>query len=198
MRLIFIYGPPAVGKLTVARELGRITGLAVFDNHLSVDAVRPVFGFGSPQLMPLVEKIRHLVIGEAARQGVSLIFTFVYLHPDDDDYVQRICDLVEGEGGSVAFVQLVCDPAVQEERVVSASRAGRKIDNVEHLREWSEGRDFRTAMPGRGSLVVDTTDVSAGEAARRIAEGLGIPVGGSPPSDGAELAHDEDPSLRSG
>ena len=126
--------------------------------------------------MPLVGKIRHLVIREAARQGVSLIFTFVYLHPDDDAYVQGICDLVEGEGGTVAFVQLLCDPAVQEQRVVSASRAGRKIDNVEHLREWSEGRDFRTAMPGRRSLLVDTTHATAEETARRIATELGLPT----------------------
>ncbi len=67
MRLVFIYGPPAVGKLTVARELGRLTGLAVFDNHLSIDAVRPVFDFDSPHMPGLVAKIRHLVIGEAAR-----------------------------------------------------------------------------------------------------------------------------------
>ena len=33
MRLIFLYGPPAVGKLAVATELGRITGLGVFDKN---------------------------------------------------------------------------------------------------------------------------------------------------------------------
>lgn len=174
MKLIFIYGPPAVGKLTVATELGRITGIGVFDNHRSVDAVLPVFGWGSPHLMPLVGKIRHLVIREAARQDVSLIFTFVYLHPDDDLYVQSIVDLVEREGGAVRFVRLLCEPATQEERVTSASRRGRKIDDVEHLREWSEGRDFTSLIPGRESLTIDTTDTSAEDAARQIAAAFDI------------------------
>ncbi|MDP9995092.1 cytidylate kinase [Variovorax boronicumulans] len=39
MKLVFIHGPVASGKLTIARELGRLSGLAVFHNHLVVDAV---------------------------------------------------------------------------------------------------------------------------------------------------------------
>ena len=172
MRLIFIYGPPAVGKLTVARELSALTGLPVFDNHLSVDCVRPVFGFETPTLGPLVEKIRHLVIGEAARQGVSLIFTFVYGHPHDVEYVERICELVEREGGSVDFVQLTCDVAAQERRVVASHRAGRKLDTVDGLRAFKEGRELSRAIPGREGLCVDNTHLSAVETARVIAREL--------------------------
>jgi tRNA uridine 5-carbamoylmethylation protein Kti12 len=29
MRLVFLYGPPAVGKLTVAKELSTLTGFVV-------------------------------------------------------------------------------------------------------------------------------------------------------------------------
>ena len=47
MRLIFIYGMPATGKLTVARELARITGFNVFHNHLVVDLLLSIFEFGS-------------------------------------------------------------------------------------------------------------------------------------------------------
>lgn len=43
MELIFIHGPAAVGKLTVARELSRQSGVAVFHNHLVVDALLAVF-----------------------------------------------------------------------------------------------------------------------------------------------------------
>jgi len=39
MELLFIYGPAAVGKLTVARELAKLTGFRLFHNHLTVDAV---------------------------------------------------------------------------------------------------------------------------------------------------------------
>jgi tRNA uridine 5-carbamoylmethylation protein Kti12 len=32
MKLIFLYGPPAVGKLTVAQELVTLTGYKLFHN----------------------------------------------------------------------------------------------------------------------------------------------------------------------
>ena len=37
MKLIFIYGLPATGKLTVAVELAAMTGYKLFHNHLVVD-----------------------------------------------------------------------------------------------------------------------------------------------------------------
>ncbi len=43
MDLVYLYGPPAVGKLTIATELARRTGFKVFHNHLSIDCVKPVF-----------------------------------------------------------------------------------------------------------------------------------------------------------
>src|ERR1044071_3119830 len=76
MRLIFIHGPPAVGKLTVARELAELTGLPLFHNHLAVDVLTPVFEFGSPSFVKRRELIWLSVFQEAAKNDVSLIFTF--------------------------------------------------------------------------------------------------------------------------
>jgi hypothetical protein len=45
--VVFLYGA-AAGKLTVANEIARLTGFKVFHNHLSMDAVLPVFEFASP------------------------------------------------------------------------------------------------------------------------------------------------------
>lgn len=56
MQLIFLYGPMAAGKLTVARELAARTGFALFHNHLLVDAVAAVFPFGSPSFVRLREQ----------------------------------------------------------------------------------------------------------------------------------------------
>lgn len=43
MRLVLIYGPPAAGKLTVAKGLAHLTGYKFFHNHLTVDVVLSVF-----------------------------------------------------------------------------------------------------------------------------------------------------------
>jgi len=40
MRLVYLYGPPGVGKLTVARELVALTGLKLLHNHLTVNLVK--------------------------------------------------------------------------------------------------------------------------------------------------------------
>ena len=48
MKLIFIHGAPASGKLTVAKALLRIVPGRLFDNHAAIDLARTVFDFGAP------------------------------------------------------------------------------------------------------------------------------------------------------
>ncbi|OLE70972.1 hypothetical protein AUF78_04195 [archaeon 13_1_20CM_2_51_12] len=50
VRLVFIYGPPAVGKLTVAIELSKQIGFKLYHNHVSIDFVKSIFQFGTPPL----------------------------------------------------------------------------------------------------------------------------------------------------
>ncbi len=39
MRLVILFGPPAVGKMTVGYELEKLTGLRLFHNHMTVDPI---------------------------------------------------------------------------------------------------------------------------------------------------------------
>jgi hypothetical protein len=57
MKLIFLYGLPAVGKLTVAKELASATSFKLFHNHLAVDLLLSVFDFGTPPFVELREQI---------------------------------------------------------------------------------------------------------------------------------------------
>jgi hypothetical protein len=83
VRLVYLYGPPAVGKLTVARELAALTGFKLLHNHLTVNLVHALFPFGSPSFMRLVRQFRHEMVAEAAREGVDLIVTGVYLGTEE-------------------------------------------------------------------------------------------------------------------
>ena len=60
MKLVFIYGPPAVGKLTVATELVKLTGFKLFDNHVSIDFVKSVFEFGTRRDKTVLEAHREV------------------------------------------------------------------------------------------------------------------------------------------
>jgi hypothetical protein len=70
MRVVFIYGPVASGKLTVARALAERTGMALFHNHLVVDAVGAVFPFGSEAFVRLREQFWLAVI--AGRHAIAV------------------------------------------------------------------------------------------------------------------------------
>ncbi len=135
----------------------------------------PVFGYGTESLGKLVHQIRLIVIEEAARESVDVIFTFVYAHPTDLPLVDQICAVVEAHGGTVCFVQLTCDREVQEQRVLVPERARRqKARSVDLIRDWNERHDLVTPVPQRPSLIIDNTAVPAIEAAQRIAEHYGL------------------------
>lgn len=44
---MFIYGPPAVRKFTVARELAKYTRSKLYHNHVSIQEVGSIFEFGT-------------------------------------------------------------------------------------------------------------------------------------------------------
>lgn len=42
-KFIMIIGPQAVGKMTVAQELAKITGYKLFYNHITIEPLRLIF-----------------------------------------------------------------------------------------------------------------------------------------------------------
>ena len=58
MKLIVIYGPPAAGKLTVSKELSRITGYKVFHNHLAIDFIDSVLDRSNAKFWELLDRYR--------------------------------------------------------------------------------------------------------------------------------------------
>ncbi|MBO9697907.1 MAG: AAA family ATPase [Sphingopyxis sp.] len=174
MRLVFIHGPAASGKLTVARELAALTGLPLFHNHLIVDALLAVFPFGSPAFVELREAMWMEVFRAAAVERRSLIFTF---HPEASvapDFPERVVALVEAAGGRVDFFALHCAPEVVEARVEAASRqASGKLSSLALLRELdAKGAFIYPPLPA--AIEIDTGAVDPAEAAMRIRDGLAL------------------------
>ena len=175
MDLVFIHGPAAVGKLTVARALAEATGFGVFHNHLTVDALTAVFPFGSEPFVRLREQIWLGVFGEAARHRRSLIFTFTPERTVRPSFVPTAVALVESHGGRVRFVRLTCRPEELERRLTAESRrAFGKLRSPELFRQLAgEGAFEHPDLPGP-DLLIDTGHTTPAEAAERICRGLGL------------------------
>jgi hypothetical protein len=174
-QLIFIHGPAAVGKYTVARELRALTGFKLFHNHLVVDALQAVFDFASEPFVRLREPMWLAVLHDAAAAGISVIFTFAPEITVSERFVGDAIDAYEREGGEVKFVALMCAPEVQEARIEDQSRAAfGKLRSAPILRELNaKGLMDYPALPDHG-LTIDTGVTSPNDAAQRIVEFFGL------------------------
>jgi broad-specificity NMP kinase len=170
MKLIFLYGPPASGKLTIARELEKRIGFKLFHNHLTVDLVSSVFEFGSDSFVELRERIWLDVFKQAAIDGISMIFTFAPERTVRSSLIEQVKQAVED---NVIFVELTCDEAELERRVENKSRADfGKLNSVEFYRKLKADGVFDYSMPDP-HFKVDTTSISPTETAKAIKEFLG-------------------------
>lgn len=175
MRLVFIHGPAASGKLTIARELSARTGLPLFHNHLVVDALLAVFPFGSDAFIALRETMWMDVFRAAAAEGRSLIFTF---HPEASvapDFPARVVALVEAAGGRVDFVALSCAPEIVEARIDAPSRrASGKLTSPALYRELEVKGAFAYPPLPAARVAIDSGTLGPADAAERIRAALGL------------------------
>jgi hypothetical protein len=51
--LVALFGPPAVGKTAVGRELAKLTGFMLYHGHMTMDVISEFFAFGTLSFMRL-------------------------------------------------------------------------------------------------------------------------------------------------
>jgi hypothetical protein len=180
MKLLLVYGPPAVGKLTIAKEIARLTGFKVFHNHLTVNLVAAILPRGTPAYRQLLWDIRYAVFAEAARAHIDgLIFTMVYRR-DQEPFIARCVEIVEQVGGEVCFVHAYCHAETLRQRVVREDRKRHgKITSVELLNEllshWEPQSTFEAATRW-DSLSLNTDVLRPVEAAQQVIAHYRLPT----------------------
>jgi hypothetical protein len=109
--LLVIFGPPAVGKMTVGRAVCDRTDFRLFLNHDTIEPLIRIFGFGTPAFKTLNSEFRRRVVEEAAASGTRLIFTLMWdlQEPDSADWVRGLIAPYAAAGLPVSFVELVAD-----------------------------------------------------------------------------------------
>lgn len=167
---------PGVGKLTVARELARLTVFRLFHNHLTVDLLTSVFEFGSDAFVELREKIWLDVFRYASRAQLDgLIFTFAYDHTVRPEFIAETKEIVEAGGGEVLFVELRCSSEELERRVAAPSRSSHgKLNSLAQFHDLKNAGAFIDPGIPRERIRVETTELTPLDAALRIVRDLGL------------------------
>lgn len=187
--LVVIVGPPAVGKMTVGRELSVLTGLPLFHNHLSIEAVLPVFPFGSEPFTRLVSEFRTRIFEEVARSdlpGLILTWVWAFDQPGDRRFIEDTRALFGEHGVRTVFVELVADLQTRLSRNETPERLLAKPSkrDVASSRERLLANEARYVLNSGGDfpfpehLEIDNTDLSPRDAANRIAAHFGLPLSG--------------------
>ncbi len=179
--LVMIIGPPAVGKTTVGAELSKITGFPLFHAHLSIEAILPVFDFGTAPFNRLVTSIREGVFSEVVNSDLpGLIYTYVWAfsHPGDLAYVQNLASIFESAGGRVVFAELKADLGVRLDRNegedrLAAKQSKRDVKNsrkrlLEAEEEYQLNSDGDFPLPEH--ILIDNTSLDPETVAHRIAD----------------------------
>lgn len=175
MRLVFLYGPPGVGKLTVAGALSELTGHKLFHNHLTVNLVTAIFPPSTEAWNRLARRIRLDVFGEAVRENVDLILTRAPRDADAEE-VARVRTMIEPilvDGGEVVFVRLVCERKELLNRVQGDER--RKHSKLTDPATLVGMYDLGATLPFAPQLRLDVTHLPPAKAAAAIAEYFALP-----------------------
>ncbi len=131
--IIVLFGFAGTGKYTIGRDLARLTGAKLIDNHLinnalftavNADGVKPL----PREIWAKLKRVRQVVyetIGELASPELSFVFTIQLIEEDPDDH-QAFADLVElaaARGSVFVPIRLICELEELCRRIASPGRA---------------------------------------------------------------------------
>jgi hypothetical protein len=125
MNFVLIFGPLAVGKMTVGQELEKTTDLRLFHNHMTIEMILPYFDIKSASFKKLVNEFRIKMFEEVAKSDLAgLIFTYVWEldTAKDCSFVDAIVEIFEKENATVCYVELEADAGERLKRNISPNR----------------------------------------------------------------------------
>lgn len=183
MKLIFIIGDSAVGKMTVGQELTKITDLRLFHNHMMIEPVIEIFGtYDSKTVFDLRDVIfKHF----AASDNYGLIFTYMmaFDHPSEWEYLEHVRSIFEPYGTEFYYVELIAPQEIRLQRNATENRLNHKPSKKDieasnkrliHDDEKYRCISYDGEVPFDNYLRIDNSDKSAKEVAEMIKERFGL------------------------
>ena len=177
MKLLFMIGDTAVGKMTVGQELMKLTGLRLFHNHMMIEPVLEIFGQWRPDI---TQRLRQVIFEEFAKtDSYGMIFTFMWAFDmkSDWDYVEWVKGIFGLPDEDVYYVELIAPQDVRLQRNITENRLKHKASkrdveasNARLLRDDASWRCVSRPgeIPFPNYLRLENAEIPAAEAARII------------------------------
>ena len=116
MKVLFLFGSAAVGKMTVGQELSKITQLRLCHNHMTIEPVIEIFGKYDGRI---TMRLREVIFEEYAKtDNYGIIFTFMWAFnmQEDWDYTNHVREIFEPYGAEFYYAELVASQEIRLER----------------------------------------------------------------------------------
>ena len=179
MKLVFLIGNGAVGKMTVGQELMKLTGLRLFHNHMTIEPVIEVFGYYNGTV---VTKMREAIFEEFAKSdNYGMIFTYMWAFDEqsDWDYVDHVTNIFKEQGAEVYYVELVAPQKVRLKRNETENRLKNKAskrdlevsrDRILRQDEKYRLESYDGEITFENYMKIDNTNLEPAEVAKMIQE----------------------------
>lgn len=145
MKLVIIFGPHAVGKMTVGQELAKTTDLKLFHNHMTIDIVADLFENMPQERQRLTELFRTEIFKSFANSNeYGMIFTCMWAldKKEDWDYIDNLEKMFKSKGSEVYYVELEADYDTRLQRNTTENRLLNKPSKRNIVKSESLFRDI--------------------------------------------------------
>lgn len=177
MKLLFVIGDAAVGKMTVGQELMKITDLRLFHNHMTIEPVLEIFGYFNENA---IRKTREIIFEEFAKSNnYGMIFTcmMAFDSQSDWDYIEHVKNIFKPYDTEFYYVELVAAQHIRLQRNATENRLKNKPSkrNIElsNLRLINDDKNFRCEsydgeIPFENYIKIDNSALSPQTVAKMI------------------------------
>ena len=179
MKLVFIIGDAAVGKMTVGKELMKITDLRLFHNHMTIEPVIDIFGYFDGKT---IVEIRDVIFKNfAASNNYGMIFTMMmdFDMPSEWEYLEHVKSIFEPYDTEFYYVELIAPQEIRLQRNATENRlknkASKRDIEISNQRLIDDDKNHRcVSYEGEitfdNYLRIDNSDKEPEEVARMIKE----------------------------
>ena len=183
MKLVFLIGDAAVGKMTVGQELMKQTGLRLFHNHMTIEPVIEIFGYFDGKVTAQLREVIFREFAKSDNRGMIFTYLWAFDMQSDWDYINHVAEIFEEQGAEIYCVELVAPQEIRLQRNETPNRLKHKASKQDltssRMRLLRDDAQHRCeSLPGEipfpNYMKIDNSDLEPDVAATMIREEFGL------------------------